>query len=141
MSIKDVESFKKLCITEGYQLKSIADKLAEERETEIGDSDRAIMDDNIILYVYENDEIIAVYDKTIPSWMFTIKLPYMWKEVGRNIYKSISNRIKSDCTYKEIKNLNGMDFATYSCNESSLNGNIGFAVQEDAGWIRYFPKE
>ena len=141
MSIKDVESFKKLVITEGYSLMSMADKLEAETEIEIGEDDRALMDSTFIMYGYGNDEIVAFYDRVTPTWMFTIRLPVLWKTLSNNIYKPITDRIKSDCTYMEIKNYNGMDLACYRCEDSSLDGNIGFAVQDDAGWIRYFPKE
>jgi len=107
MSIKDVESFKKLVITEGYSASSMADKLEAEIGIEVSEDDKSVMDNAIIMYIYGNDEIVAIYDKVTPVWMFTFRLPYMWKELMTyEGYKSISNRIKSDCTYKEIANFN-----------------------------------
>ena len=142
MSIKDIESFKKLVITEGYSLESMADKLEEETGIEVGEDDKLLMDSALVMYVYGNDEIVALYDRVTPTWMFTYELPYMWKEMQTyEGYKSITNRIKSDCTYMEITNYNGMDMVSYRCEDSSLGGNIGFVVQDNAGWIRYFPKE
>ena len=63
MSIKDVESFKKLVITEGYSASSMADKLEAEIGIEVSEDDKSVMDNAIIMYIYGNDEIVAIYDK------------------------------------------------------------------------------
>jgi len=141
MSIQDVESFKKLVITEGYSSMSMADKLEAETDIEVGEDDRALMDKTFVMYVYGDDEIVAFYERAVKTWMFTIQLPVLWKELNNNIYKPITEKIKSECTYMEITNYNGMDLASYRCEDSLLDGNIGFAVQDDVGWIRYIPKE
>jgi len=142
IKITSVEKFQRLCIEEGYQAEDFVDRLAKEMDYEIEDSDRALMEDNFTYYVYGDDEIIAFYDKSTPSFSFTFRLPYMWKEMlSYEGYKSISNRIKNECSYQKIVNVGGIDYATYNCTEASFDGDIGFAVQDDYGWLRYFPKE
>tara|TARA_Y100001958_G_C20781302_1_gene252835 strand:+ start:40 stop:534 length:495 start_codon:yes stop_codon:yes gene_type:complete len=142
IKITSIEEFKRLCIEEGYQAQSFIDRLQKEIDVEIEDSDRALMEDNFTYYVFGNDEIIAFYDKSTPTFSFTFRLPFMWKELSTyDGYKSISNRIKNECYYQKIVNVAGIDYATYNCTEASFDGDIGFAVQEDAGWVRYFPKE
>ena len=45
------------------------------------------------------------------------------------------DEIKEECKYYEIQDINGVDFVTYSCSESTYKGKIGFAINDGSGII------
>ena len=54
-------------------------------------------------------------------------------------YESITESIKDECRYDNIVSRNGVDFVSYRCDDSKFNGTIGFVIDDNAGYIRYFP--
>jgi hypothetical protein len=52
-------------------------------------------------------------------------------------YDSIVEDIKKNCKYYKIINVNGTDYVTYSCSQSTYKGKIGFVIDEGWGVIRH----
>jgi len=165
MSIKSVETFKKVVIENGYEYDST--------------------DDNgIIWYGYNitKDSIEgnrspkwASYQKSDGAFRFklsrTIPRPFeyvsgsgkmIYQVIGyhlgklvrklvnylksdtdnsKNEYDLIVDDIKAKCKYFEIIENNGNNYITYSCSDSSYKGKIGFVIEEGSGIIRHFPPE
>ena len=46
-----------------------------------------------------------------------------------------------ECKYYKIQNVEGTDFVTYSCSESSYKGKIGFAIADGSGIVLHFSNE
>ena len=55
-------------------------------------------------------------------------------------YKTIIDKIKTNCVYYDILDYNGTDFLSYSCSQSKYSGKIGYTVMEGMGTIVHFPK-
>ncbi len=56
-------------------------------------------------------------------------------------YEVIVDSIKEKCSYVNVIDVDGVDYVVYKCDESKFEGNIGFVISDDNGYIRYFPKE
>lgn len=56
-------------------------------------------------------------------------------------YEDIVEEIKDNCSYVGIENHEEKDYVSYKCEESNLDGKIGFMISEGVGFIRYFPNE
>ena len=56
-------------------------------------------------------------------------------------YEDIVEEIKDNCSYVGIENHEENDYVIYKCEESNLDGKIGFMISEGVGFIRYFPNE
>lgn len=56
-------------------------------------------------------------------------------------YGVIVDSIKEKCSYVNVIDVDGVDYVVYKCDDSKFEGNIGFVISDDNGYIRYFPKE
>ena len=163
MSIKSVETFKKVVIENGYEYDST--------------------DDNGIIWYGYNITKDSIEGNRSPKWAsyqksdgaFRFKLSrttqsfqasgsgkmiyqvigyHLGKLVGKlvnylksdtdnskNEYDLIVDDIKAKCKYFEIIENNGNNYITYSCSDSSYKGKIGFVIEEGSGIIRHFPPE
>ena len=123
ISINSPENFKKVVIENDYQLD--------------------YEDESLIKYNYvgnKRDGIIrtSVYSVKDNSWEFSFKRPdYDWETTP---YDLIVSEIKDECKYYKIISVNNVDFVSYSCHESTYNGNLGFVITNDSGIIKMFPK-
>lgn len=128
MEIVDIKTFKKVMIENDYQL------------------DR--MEGDILLYGYNlvKDEVEGSKSE---KWGFhngdnVWKIQYV--DRGALIdrygdYPYIVDRIKNRCDFVDIIDVGGVDYVVYKCDESKFDGNIGFVISNNNGYIRYFPKE
>ena len=132
MSINDLDSFKKVMIENRYQYDSIDD------------------DKGYVVYGYEieRDSIEgnkssrwASYNTEDESWgvQYSASTDNILLDYG--IYDSITETIMDECGYSKIKNRNGIDYATYNCQESKFDGTIGFVIHNGTAYIRHFPSE
>tara|TARA_B100001173_G_C15746598_1_gene445061 strand:- start:190 stop:678 length:489 start_codon:yes stop_codon:yes gene_type:complete len=137
MSINSVDMFKKVAIENTYEFQ---------------DFNQNRTDKNWIDYVYvlekDSDNYIkwAMYHKKENRFIFKfsrtdIVSSFFGSEPdnSENPYDLITKSIKEKCAYIKIVTLNEIDFVTYSCVDSSFNGNVGFTVHNSEGWIRHFP--
>ena len=60
------------------------------------------------------------------------------EETPDSPYDKIVDEIKVKCKYYKIQNINGVDFVTYSCSDSTYKGKIGFAISEGSGIILHY---
>lgn len=129
MEIVDIKTFKKVMIENDYQL----------------DMEK----DGILLYGYNlvKDEIEGSKGE---KWSFLNSETKVWsiQYVDRQTlidrygdYPYIVERIKKRCNFEDVVSNGGVDFVVYQCDESKFDGNIGFTMNNNSGYIRYFPKE
>ena len=143
MSINSVDMFKKAVIENGYEFSS-------EKDGQISYGFN-IMRDSI-----DGDKSIkwAYYSTNNDRWTFSFSRTNMLNNLASAFlntssdivpdspYDSIVDEIKEKCKYYKIQNINGVDFVTYSCSESTYKGKIGFAISEGSGIILHtYPDE
>ena len=138
MSISSVDMFKKVAIENTYEFQ---------------DLNKNRTDKNWIDYMYvldkkDSDNYIkwAMYHKKENRFTFRfsrtdIVSSFFGSEPdnSENPYDLITKSIKEKCAYIKIVTINEIDFVTYSCVDSSFNGNVGFTVHNSEGWIKQFP--
>jgi len=136
MSISSVDMFKKAVIENGYEFSS-------EKDGEITYGFN-IMKDSI-----DGDKSIkwAYYSTNNDRWTFSFSRSNMLnsfasallgassEETPDSPYDTIVDEIKEKCKYYKIQDINGVDFVTYSCSESTYKGKIGFAINDGSGII------
>jgi hypothetical protein len=136
MSINSVDMFKKAVIENGYEFSSEKD----------GDITYGF---NIIRDSIDGDKSIkwAYYNTNNDRWTFSFSRSNMLnsfassllgtstEETPNSPYDTIVEEIKEKCKYYKIQNINGIDFVTYSCSESTYKGKIGFAINDGSGII------
>lgn len=136
MSISSVDMFKKVVIENGYEFSS-------EKDGEITYGFN-IMKDSI-----DGDKSIkwAYYSTNNDRWTFSFSRSNMLnsfasallgassEETPDSPYDTIVDEIKEKCKYYKIQDINGVDFVTYSCSESTYKGKIGFAINDGSGII------
>ena len=136
MSIKSVDTFKKVVIENGYEFDSIDD----EGWISYGS--------NIVRDSIEGNKSTkwGIYNKNDGKFTFqfnrrTLLGNFLGTEddTSENPYDLIVKDIKKNCKYYKIINYKGIDYVTYSCSESTYKGKIGFVVSEGVGLIRHFP--
>ena len=137
MSINSLNQFKRIMIEKNYEY------------------DKSKESDDIIIYGYEitRDSIKGnkakswgYYNLKNNNWEIKLSVQSIFGGFLKSTddykvpYHLITENIKKKCRfYKVIKDKrNDIDFATYSCSESSYKGKIGFAIYEGQGIIKHF---
>ena len=89
----------------------------------------------------------AYYHTTNNRWSFSFSRNNMFssmasallgassEETPNSPYDTIVDEIKEKCKYFKIQNINGVDYVTYTCSESTYKGKIGFAINDGSGII------
>ena len=139
MSINSVDMFKKAVIENGYEFSSEKD----------GDITYGF---NIMRDSIDGDKSIkwAYYNTNNDRWTFTFSRSNMLnsfasallgassEETPDSPYDTIVDEIKEKCKYYKIQNINGVDFVTYSCSDSTYKGKIGFTIDKGKGVILHY---
>ena len=139
MSINSVDMFKKAVIENGYEFSNEKD----------GDITYGF---NIMRDSIDGDKSIkwAYYNTNNDRWTFSFSRSNMLnsfasallgassEETPDSTYDTIVDEIKEKCKYYKIQNINGVDFVTYSCSDSTYKGKIGFAISEGSGIITHY---
>lgn len=139
MSINSVDMFKKAVIENGYEFSSEKD----------GDITYGF---NIMRDSIDGDKSIkwAYYNTNNDRWTFTFSRSNMLnkfasallgassEETPDSPYDIIVDEIKEKCKYYKIQNINGVDFVTYSCSDSTYKGKIGFTIDKGQGVILHY---
>ena len=139
MSINSVDMFKKAVIENGYEFSSEKD----------GDITYGF---NIIRDSIDGDKSIkwAYYNTNNDRWTFSFSRSNMLnsfasallgassEETPDSPYDTIVDEIKEKCKYYKIQNINGVDFVTYSCSDSTYKGKIGFTIDKGQGVILHY---
>ena len=131
MSINDLDSFKKVMIENKYEYDSTDDE-------------------GYVIYGYKiaRDSIEGNkssrwgwFDTEDKGWSFQFGATTNNILLDYGNYDNITETIKDECGYSRIRNHNDVDFVTYNCQESKFDGTIGFVIEDDTAYIRYFPSE
>ena len=139
MSIKSVDTFKKVVIENGYEYDSTD-----------ADTGAIYYGFNIVRDSINGNKSTnwATYDNKTGFWRFKISRGNILSDFlntdadnTSNAYDLIIADIKEKCKYFKIEEFSGTDFVTYSCSESSYKGKIGFVVSEGSGYIVHFPNQ
>ena len=139
MSISSVDMFKKAVIENGYEFSS-------EKDGEITYGFN-IMKDSV-----DGDKSIkwAYYNTNNDRWIFSFSRTNMLNSFASALlgasseekpdspYDTIVDEIKEKCKYYKIQNINGVDFVTYSCSDSTYKGKIGFTIDKGKGVILHY---
>ena len=136
MSINSLDTFKKVAIENNYEFNP-PEEANGTREGVISygynivkDSINGNKSSKWLFYKPKDDMFVLTFSKS--SFFGTS---------DETLYDKIYESVKNKCSYYKIVNLEGTDFVTYSCPESSYKGKIGFVVQDDTGIIMHFPNE
>tara|TARA_R100001440_G_C2522644_1_gene119053 strand:+ start:2243 stop:2704 length:462 start_codon:yes stop_codon:yes gene_type:complete len=131
MSIKDVDTFKKVAIENNYEFTDEGEEgLVTYGYNIVKDSINGNKSSKWAFYQPEDDMFVLTFSKS--SFFGTS---------DDTQYDKIYESVKDKCSYYKIINNEGTDFVTYSCPESSYKGKIGFVVMDDTGIIMHFPNE
>lgn len=150
MSIKDIDSFKKVCIENSYELftkEKLRQEMERAEETMPEDSINMLFENNIwykkgddMMLYQTSDEGQLVKDAF--SLRIERKLFWFETEIKDNPYDKLLEDVKKNCKYvKIITTETGNDYASYSCAESLYKGKIGFRVDGREGIVWTFPNE
>ena len=144
MSIKDIDSFKKVCIENNYELFTkvkVMKELEDSGETTPEDSINMLFED-VVWYRKGDDDMIYQTDKHTFTLQIERKTFWFDTEIKDNPYDKLLEDVKKNCKYfKIITTDSGNDYATYSCAESLYKGKLGFRVDGTEGIIWTFPNE
>jgi len=126
MSIDSLDDFKRVVIENQYEFDDVDDY-------------------GTMLYKYRENLAFGIEEKggayyKSGTWAF---LFYRRDTALRPFgdYEDIVEEIKDNCSYVGIENHEENDYVIYKCEESNLDGKIGFMIREGVGFIRYFPNE
>ena len=131
MSIKSVDTFKKVAIENGYEFNGLDE-------------------DDFIMYGFDisKDSINGnkstkwlYYDPEDDIFVLQFSRKGFFGLNDEGEYDLIIAEIKEKCSFYKIIENDGTDFVSYSCPESSYEGKIGFVVMDDTGVIMHFPNE
>ena len=140
MSIKDIDSFKKVCIENNYELltpEKVKQALEDEGEKMAEDSINMLFD-NVIWYRKGDDRMY--YQIGEDAFSIQINRETLQGSPIPNDYDGLLEDVKKNCKYfKIITTDSGNDYATYSCAESLYKGKIGFRIEGREGIIWTFP--
>jgi len=56
-------------------------------------------------------------------------------------YDKIFNKVKDRCSYSEIVEISGKDYAVYNCDDADFKGRIGFVKSQRFKWITQVPEK
>ena len=146
MSIKDLDSFKKVCIENNYELvtpQKVKQELEDAGETMPEDSINMLFED-VVWYRKGDDRMLyqtsdnGQLDKD--AFSIQINRETLWGTPIVNDYNDLLEDVKKNCKYvKIITTETGNDYASYSCAESLYKGKIGFRVDGREGIVWTFP--
>ena len=138
MSIKDIDSFKKVCIENNYELMTPQKLMKHLNDRGISYQRDSLPYQDIVFYIKDDrDRMLYLPDKD----EFSIQIDRQ-TILGTGVYDYILDKVKDDCEYvKIITSENGNEYATYSCAESLFKGNIGFRIDGNEGIIWTFAEE
>ena len=143
MSISSVDMFKKVVIENGYEFSSNTDETITYGFNIIKDSINADKSTRWAQYNPENDKWSFIFSRT--DALASLAGAFLGVESetdnSKNPYNLITEGIKEKCKYYKIQNVEGTDFVTYSCSESSYKGKIGFAIADGSGIVLHFSNE
>lgn len=128
MGIKGVNDFKRVMIENDYQFDTIVDG-------------NIVYGFNLVKDAKEGSKSLAwgVYKENgVWGLVFIDKKTLLFRY---GAYEDITDRIKAKCRYVDVVDVDGVDYVVYKCDESKFEGNIGFVIYDDRGFIRYFPNE
>lgn len=138
MSIKDVDTIKKVAIENNYEFDQIDDNGWIDYGFNIQkDSIEGNKSAKWMYYNPKDDTFLFMFSRDYPMANFL----GTEADTSENPYDIIVKNIKSKCSYYKILNYNADDYACYTCPESSYKGKIGFLVSEGWGVIRHFSKD
>jgi len=146
MSIKDIDSFKKVAIENNLELftkQKFIEEMERAEETMAEDSIDMIFKDAII---YRKDGVRMFYQTSDVGQLnkdaFSIQTTrknWIGMEID-NAYDDLLEDVKKNCKYfKIITTESGNDYASYSCAESLYKGKIGFRIDGNEGIIWTLP--
>ena len=124
MSIKDIDSFKKVCIENNYEYMSDVSNTKTILYESIDGNKGATYD------IYSDSMFAFIFQKEIGGDS-GIEIPYDIE------YDKIYNRVKESCQFSRIADTNGVNKACYKCNDSKFNGEVCFVVMGGMGAIHF----
>jgi hypothetical protein len=122
MSISSLEDFKKVVIENDYQLDH---------------KDESSVRYNYIGNKHDGTIRTGTFNIKDKTWMFSFIRPDF--DYQTTPYDLIVEEIKNECKYHKIIPDNNVDFVSYSCNESTYVGSLGFVISNGYGIIKMFP--
>jgi hypothetical protein len=137
MSIKSVDTFKKVVIENGYEADNtgIDDELINYGYNITKDSINGNKATKWAVYSPSNDVFVFKFSRSNVVDDFFGSEP----DNSTNEYDLIVKELKAKCKYFKIREFDENDYVTYSCSESSYTGKIGFMVSDGFGYIMHFP--
>ena len=142
MLIKDIDSFKKVCIENNYELLT-PEKVKQALEDEGGsmpEDSINMLFENVIWYRKGDDRMY--YQINEDAFSIQINRETLWGTPIVNDYNDLFEEVKRNCKYyKIITTESGNDYASYSCTESLYKGKIGFRIEGREGIVWTFPNE
>ena len=151
MSIKDVESFKKVCIENNYEYMSaqMLIELGKEQGEELNEDTVIKSMKDVTMYIKENGSMRGIYytgaaldmfGENDDSFSFQIVRKNLLGFEIDNLYDNLLKDVKDNCEYYKIyTSPNGYEYASYSCAESLYKGKIGFRIVGNEGIIWTLP--
>ena len=134
MSIKSVDTFKKVVIENGYEFDSTDDDWITYGFNISRDSIDGNQSTKWGFYDTYDGMFMLQFSRTSVVGEF-----FGSEDNSENPYDLIVEDIKEKCKYYKIINFGGTDYVTYSCSESLYKGKIGFMIEEGWGFITHFP--
>jgi hypothetical protein len=136
MSIKSVDTFKKVAIENAYEFDNVdEDDWVTYGYNIVRDSINGNKSSKWMYYSKTDDKFTLLFSRK-GKGLFgnTIDI-----DNSDNEYDLIVADIKEKCKYYKIINYKGVDYVSYSCSESSYKGKIAFVIDEGWGVVRHFP--
>ena len=142
ISIQDIDSFKKVCIENNYELYTsikVKQELKDSGETMQEDSINMLFEDVVW---YKKGEDNMIYQKDTESFTIQINRETLWGSPITNDYDALFEDFKRKCTFfKIITTDNGNEYASYYCDNYNVGfkGKIGFRIDGTKGIVWTFP--
>ena len=153
MSIKDIDSFKKVCIENNYEYMSaqMLIELGKKQGEELNEDTVIKWMKDVTMYIKENGSMRGIYytgtaldiiGVNDDSFSFQIVRKNLLGFEIDNLYDNLLKDVKDNCEYyKIIISPNGHEYASYSCEDAQFEGKLGFRIIEDEGLMWLFPNE
>ena len=131
MSIKSVDTFKKVVIENGYEFNDKDDDgWITYGFNIVRDSIEGNKSSQWSYYNTKDDGFTFSFSRTSVLGEF-----FGTEDNSENPYDLIVKDIKEKCKYHKIINYKGTDYVTYSCSESLYKGKLGFRVSDGLGIV------
>ena len=143
MSINSLQTFKKVCLENGYESINLTEVLESilEEGTEATSRDGTDMS-SFVTYSYQNTPRVGNWNTETETFAFTypknVFLEILMGEDEKSVFQEITDDIKRNCKFYKVVSEGDVEFVTYSCSQSLYKGKIGFAVKGDIEVIRTF---